>query len=42
MLLKHLSDAGVMARARSGELDFDIMDAARTRAAHGAILKTER
>ncbi|MEM7547703.1 MAG: hypothetical protein AAF367_19425 [Pseudomonadota bacterium] len=37
--LTHLEAAGVLERARSGELDFDVMDAARTQAASGAILE---
>lgn len=37
--LDYLRDAGVMDRARAGVIDFDLMDAARTRAAHGRILE---
>jgi hypothetical protein len=37
--LTYLDRAGVTARAQKGELDFDLMDAARTRAANGKILE---
>lgn len=38
MVLEHLESAGVMERAKSGELDFDLMDGARTRSNLGNIL----
>jgi len=36
--LDYLRDVGLVERARNGEVDFDLMDAARTRAAHGNIM----
>lgn len=39
--LDHLRDHGLVDRARRGEVDFDLMDGARTRAAHGNILQGE-
>ncbi|MBN9889380.1 hypothetical protein [Salipiger abyssi] len=38
MVLEHLEAAGVLARVTSGELDFDLMDKARTRSNLGNIL----
>lgn len=38
MVLDHLDASGVMARIDAGELEFDLLDPARTRAASGAIL----
>lgn len=36
--LTYLQETGVLAKARAGELDFDLMDGARTRSAQGRIL----
>jgi len=36
--LDYLRDVGLVERARNGEVDFDLMDTARTRAAHGNIM----
>ncbi|WP_172332131.1 hypothetical protein [Mangrovicoccus sp. HB161399] len=41
MVLEHLEGAGAMARVSSGELDFDLMDGARTRSNLGHILGRE-
>lgn len=38
MVLEHLETAGALARADAGELDFDLMDRARTRSNLGKIL----
>jgi len=37
--LTYLQKAGVITRAKKNEIDFDLMDAARTRAANGKILE---
>lgn len=38
----HLAQWGVLDRAKAGELDLDLMDAARTRAAYGRLLGGRR
>ncbi|PRY94794.1 hypothetical protein BCF33_0394 [Hasllibacter halocynthiae] len=38
MVLEHLESAGALEHARAGALDFDLMDAARTRSNLGSIL----
>lgn len=38
MVLEHLEGAGAIARVTAGELDFDLMDRARTRSNLGNIL----
>lgn len=38
MIFDHLEAAGVLARVDAGELDFDLMGAARTRAVQGRVL----
>ncbi|AQQ04134.1 hypothetical protein B0E33_11470 [Roseibium algicola] len=37
--LNYLQKAGILRRAKKGEIEFDLMDAARTRAANGKILE---
>jgi muramidase (phage lysozyme) len=37
--LNYLQKAGILQRAKKGEIEFDLMDAARTRAANGKILE---
>jgi hypothetical protein len=41
VLLDHLEAAGVMTRVQAGDLDFDLLDPARTRGALGSILEED-
>lgn len=38
MILDHLDATGAMARVEAGELNFDLLDTARTRSALGSVL----